>query len=371
MAKIFYSMCGEGRGHAARVRSVVDHLKHEHQLVLFAPEQAYDFLAPRYPQGESNVEVRRIPGLRFRYSGGKLDLCQSIASGLGYLFRMQETVADLTRTIESEQPDLVITDFEPTLPRAAERCGIPYISLDHQHFLVACDLRSLPFGLRQWARLMSYAVRMHHHRQRATIISSFFHAPLPSGSVNVEHVGPLLRPEIVHAPTTNGDYVVSYLRPHTPASVLELLQGCGREVRVYGLGEREDDGRLKFCKLDDRRFVEDVAGSAALIGAAGNQSIGEALYLGKPVLALPEYQHHEQRINAHFVKHMGAGDAMTIEHVQPSHIKQFFAHLETFQRQVAKLRGCLNGTPRALAAIGAHLPPVVRPPQARLAFSAN
>ena len=32
------------------------------------------------------------------------------------------------------KPDLVITDFEPLLPRAARLEGVPYISIDHQHF---------------------------------------------------------------------------------------------------------------------------------------------------------------------------------------------------------------------------------------------
>lgn len=356
MAKIFYSMCGEGRGHAARVRTVVDHLRHEHHLVLFAPEQAYEFLAPRYPAGTSGVEIRRIPGLRFHYTGGRLDLCKSIATGVRYLFHMQELVRDLTQAIDREQPDLVITDFEPALPRAAERCGVPYISLDHQHFLVACDLRSLPFGLRNWARLMSIAVRMHHTRQKATIVSSFFQTPLLPGLEHVRQVGPLLRPEVTSAEVADREYVVSYLRPHTPPSVLELLHRSGRSVKVYGLGERESDGRLSFCKFDDRRFVEDVAGCAAVVGAAGNQTLGESLYLGKPILALPERQHHEQRINGHFVEQMGAGMSVTIEDVQSAHVERFFDRLDRFQSIAATLRGKIDGTAQALAAIGEHLP---------------
>ncbi len=49
MAKIFYRLAGEVRGHAARVRSMVELLRHEHEIVIFAPEQAFEFLAPRYP----------------------------------------------------------------------------------------------------------------------------------------------------------------------------------------------------------------------------------------------------------------------------------------------------------------------------------
>jgi uncharacterized protein (TIGR00661 family) len=113
---------------------------------------------------------------------------------------------------------------------------------------------------------------------------------------------------------------------------------------------------LTFCKFDDRRFVEDVAGCAAVIGAAGNQTLGEALYLGKPILALPERKHHEQRINAHFVEQMGAGMSVTVESVQSSHIARFFSKLDRFKSVAATLRGRINGTDHALAAIREHLP---------------
>ena len=35
MAKIFYSMSGEGRGHAARAAAIVDSLRHQHDITLF------------------------------------------------------------------------------------------------------------------------------------------------------------------------------------------------------------------------------------------------------------------------------------------------------------------------------------------------
>jgi uncharacterized protein (TIGR00661 family) len=349
-------MCGEGRGHAARVRSVVEQLKGEHQLVLFAPDQAFEFLAPRYPAGTPNVEVRRIPGLRFHYTRNRLDLTKSILTGLGFLWKMPYVVRRLKRTLRAEQPDLVIADFEPTLPRAARAVGIPFLSLNHQHFLVACDLTKLPPSLQTWANMMSLAVRAHHRGQRRTIISSFFHTPLKSGFENAVQVGPLLRPEVLATKPRAGEHLVSYFRTATPPHVLEMLKQTKREVRVYGLGERPNDGCLKFCPLNEHTFVEDVATSAALIGAAGNQTLGEAVYLGKPVFALPEESHHEQLINAHFLAEMGAGDFQTLEAVQPSHLTRFLHRLDEFRDRLQTFIGRIDGTPAALAEIKQFLP---------------
>lgn len=360
MAKIFWSMAGEGRGHATRVRSIVEQLHEEvsdeHHFVLFASDQAYDFLAPCYADGSRTVEVRRIPGLRFRYREGRLSATKSLSGGLRYLRQLPGLVEHLKQAIRDKQPDLVITDFEPALPRAARACNVPFVSLDHQHFLVACDLSSLPTRLRGFAWLNSLAVRAYHSGASATIVSSFFQAPLKRGYEGVKQIGPLLRPEIRRAQSSRGDYLLSYLRPSTPAHVLDMLLASGREVRVYGLGERLAEGHLRFFPFDEQTFVDDLAGCAALVGAAGNQSLGEALFLGKPVLAMPERRHHEQLINAHFLAGMGVGEWMTMEQATTERLHQFCDRLEEYRGRLAGYRGHLDGNAAAIAEIRRFLP---------------
>jgi uncharacterized protein (TIGR00661 family) len=204
--------------------------------------------------------------------------------------------------------------------------------------------------------MMSMAVRAHHRGQRRTIISSFFHAPLKAGFGNAVQVGPLLRPEVVATRPSDGEHLVSYFRTATPPRVLDMLKATGRPVKVYGLGPRPADGPLTFCPLDETTFVRDVASCAALVGAAGNQTLGEALYFGKPVLALPEESHHEQLINAHFLRHMGAGEFATLEEVERSHLSRFLDRLEEFRGALGQYLGRIDGTPTAVAEIRRFLP---------------
>ena len=177
MAKIFYAVSGEGRGHATRARALVEDLKQDHEVTLFAPGFAYDLLAPFYR--ESEVQVRAIPGLRFFYSADrKLDYFRTGVGNLEYIRNFRQLIGRLTKQMEREQPDLVITDFEPSLPRAAKRCGIPFISLDHQHFLLTADLSSLPFSLRAHAAFMAQIVRIYYSGQQHTLVSSFYFPPV-------------------------------------------------------------------------------------------------------------------------------------------------------------------------------------------------
>ena len=126
MAKLAYAVSGEGRGHAARARTLVEDLGVEHEVLLYAPGQAYEMLAPCAREGR--VEVRAMPGLRFRYSARhRLDYLATGAGSLGYLRRFPSLIRRVRRELESFEPDAVLCDFEPSLPRAS-MCG-PWLAV--------------------------------------------------------------------------------------------------------------------------------------------------------------------------------------------------------------------------------------------------
>ena len=359
MAKIFYSMAGEGRGHAVRVRTLVEHLKHEHELHLFAPDEAHDFLQRFYgPQSpDPSIQLWRVPGLRFHYVGGKLNLAGSIGRGIRYAaWELPRLVAAFRRRIQAERPNLVISDFEPALPRAARREGIPFLSVDHQQVLVACDLSSLPSELRWYAWWMGWAVRWHYAGRCQGVTTAFYQPPLRPGFERLKMVRSIIRPEVAAALPGDGNYLLSYLRSNTPRQVLEVLAKSEMPVRVYGLGQRPAMGRLTFCAIHEQTFVDDLAGCRAVVCAAGNQLLGEAISLGKPVLAIPETIHHEQRINAHFLREMGAGDWTTLEDFDLPTLQNFLARISAYRGAMASFSGQLDGTAEALTAIQACLP---------------
>lgn len=356
MARILYSMAGEGRGHATRVRTIVEALRHEHELILLASDEAYEFLASKYSSATSNVFIRRIPGLRFHYSRGRLNLTKSLVAGASFWWRLPSLVDELGKLIDECYPALAITDFEPALAQAAFKRGVPLVSLDHQHFLTTSDLSTLPLMLRGYAHLMGLVVGAFAIRPMATIVSSFFKAPLRSGCERVLQVGPLLRPELRGLVPTRGTHLVSYLRKSTPPRVLEMLAACDRDVHVYGLGERKADGNLRFREIDEQTFAYDLADCAAVVGGAGNQTLGEALHFGKPVFAMPESAHHEQLINAHFLKAMQVGDWTTAESADRCHLEQFLNRLDVFENHALDYQGRIDGTSQAINEINRFLP---------------
>jgi uncharacterized protein (TIGR00661 family) len=351
MARIAISLCGEGRGHATRIATLAERLRHHHELLIFTSADALEFLSRRFAD-DAKIRVVGIPGIVFQYSGGRLDVTRSIATGLDYQARQLGPLVDLLlRELDGFNADLAVTDFEPALPRAAARQGIPLVSVDHQHFLLAYDLSSLPWWLQWQAWLMSHAVWMYVTEATDTVVSAFFRPPPKRGWEHVVQVGPLLRAEVARAAPGDGGFVLSYLRRHTPFAALATLADCGLPVRVYGLGERDPVGAVSFHAIDERRFVEDLAACRCLVSAAGNQLIGEALHLGKPMLLLPERAHAEQLMNSHFLGGMGCGDFTLLEQVTTAQVRGFIERLDTFQPALATVAGRLDGTERVVRVI--------------------
>jgi uncharacterized protein (TIGR00661 family) len=340
------------------VRALAERLRRRHSLVIHTSGQGYEFLARAY--AGSDVQVRPIAGLGFGYgTSGNVRVGRTLVGALQYLRRMPELLAALRASLAEEQPDLVISDFEPALPRAAHQMGIPHISLNHQHFLLTYDLRSLPIWLRWHTVYMSLVVRAYDSPAVARIVSSFYFPPLRPGITNVTQTGVLLRPSVLESEASCRSHLVVYWRRQAPRGALEALAQQNREVRVYGLGQRESRGRLRYFAADEARFVADLASCSALICTAGNQLVGEAIYLGKPILAIPEPGNYEQYINAHFVAGMNAGAWVAPRHFTGDAVRRFLDQSGSFHSTVPATR--MDGLPTALAVLHPFLDGAIEP----------
>jgi len=352
MANICFGLSGEGRGHATRVKTLVDDLRLRHSISIYTSGMAYDFLHGAY--ADSDVEVNLIPGLRFHYKqSNKISYFSSGIEAITYIAKLRKTVEKTHRSLERAQPDMILTDFEPLLPRAAKKMGLPYVSLNHQHFLLTYDLTSLPIALQRHAAFMSRVVKTYYQEQIHTIVSSFYFPPLRKGITGVTQIGVLLTSEIIEAIPEDREHIVVYLRRFEAPKVLEALTKVGRQAYVYGLGEHPSIGNIKFCKIDPKAFVEHLSTACLLVSTAGNQLIGEALYLNKPVLAMPEVSNYEQAINAHFLEKSGAGRQVQLDLITRRDITTILDNPDQFTRHID--RGRLKGNDIAIEFIENYL----------------
>jgi uncharacterized protein (TIGR00661 family) len=337
------------------VRAVVEHLRHDHEFTLLAPSVAFDFLSEVYAGTE--VKVRRIPGLLFHYRRRKFSYWKTTREAVRYLARFPRLVKSVRGLLDDFEADLAITDFEPSLPRAARKSGVPVISINHQHFLVSYDLTGVPPSARFQAGVTAPLIHAYCLHASARVVSAFYFPPLKRGYEDVIQTGVLLRPEM-RRPPDEGEHVLVYLRRYAEPNVMQALAECGREVRIYGLGNRPAEGNLRFFEVSEQGFVQDLASCTALVSNAGNQLVGEALYLKKPVLAMPESGLFEQQINGYFLKAGGGGDTVPAESLDGRVLRRFLDARDGYVSRIDSTR--MDGIPTVLETIARHLPAVSR-----------
>ncbi len=345
-ARILYAVHGYGRGHATRSLALLAELRPRHELLVLAGGDAYQTMASEWP-------VVRIPTLGFAYgarSGRRSNwhtLRYNLPAALdawwrGPVFAM---VADAMRAFA---PDVVISDAETWSHRVAARLGVPRIGFDHIGILAHCRPDVDPRD-RVEAALDVFVYRALMGRPERVLVSSFYDAPPRHAGVRV--VPTLPRREVRDAVACDGEHLLVYLNQghHQFDDRLRAVLGqLGLPVHVYGTPWRGQQGRLHFMPPGNRSFVDDLAACRAVLSTAGNQLVGEAMHLGKPLLVMPE-DCVEQRLNARAVERLGIGMRVEPRALTAAHLQRLLQQRDAFAARMRELRR--DGLAEAVAAI--------------------
>lgn len=319
--RVFYGVNGEGLGHTSRTLSVVERMPDD-EIHIFTYGVAYRFLESiGYPH------LHAIEGLNFSYRRQHVDYFRSLSrAGLFCLKGLRRNIERIERAAAQLRPVAFVSDFEPSVARAARGCRRPLVSVDNQHRFVHCQLDDLPLPLRLYASIAGFATRLMIPRPDHIVISSFHRTPAPCCSDRITFTTGMLRKSVEETPVQNGGFLLAYLRPSISDVVLQALSGVDCKVRVYGAPDTDvrrrcaHDTRFLFRPLSPD-FVQDLARCDRLIASAGHQVICEAQFFRKPLLAIPEPGQYEQHINAWYVQRNGLGqqcraDRLTCETVR-------------------------------------------------------
>src|SRR6516164_988400 len=124
MANILYGVNGEGSGHSTRAKEVITHLQRQvHRVHVVSFDRGLRNLSESF-------SVTEIFGLRITYVNNRVRYKRTVASNLIKAPRAARSLKQLTRLIEEEKINLVITDFEPLTCHAAHRKRLPVIAID-------------------------------------------------------------------------------------------------------------------------------------------------------------------------------------------------------------------------------------------------
>ena len=301
MANILFGICRVGKGHLVRSEIAIDYLlKQGHKILIITGGENYSYLLKKYKN------VHDVGGLELDFKNNKI-------SSLGTILKNIKKISiknyRLLKKIENEiikfSPDYAITDWEPFTSLIANKYNITLISYDNQHYLLYGDykikkqdyasyLKTKPF-LNVLVRKPKYSI--------ITALPGMKMIPKP----NVILINSPLRKEIINSKPKDGDYLLIYHSIGTDPKIQEILKKMRIKTIIYGFNANKKIENITLKKFNEKEFINDLINCKAVICSAGFTLLSEAIYLKKPILAIPIKEHFEQILNARYIEENNYG----------------------------------------------------------------
>lgn len=329
MARIWYSVHGEGWGHAIRSTAVIEELATRHTLLLSASGKAYPYLAARFPQ----LPAFEIFGLNIVYRDNRVIISKTLKDALDRLpDKVRFNLRVLFGQIVEFNPDVILSDFEPFSNYAAPLLRRPLITINNISLLTKAKIR---VPARLWGQYVRTAavIRLLEGNGNCHLIPSFVKVRLRTRRAVL--VPPILRAEVLGATPTRGDHILVYQTSKTYGALLRVLRSHPKSrFACYNLGRVGAAGNLTFKPFSDAGFIADLASAKAVITNGGFTLISEALHLGKPVLSIPIAGQLEQFVNARLLETAGLG--MACPRINRAALSAFVDLLPGFEARLAR-----------------------------------
>lgn len=316
--RFLFIVQGEGRGHLtqaislAQIVQAAGHEVIEAQVGLAANRPIPAFFAEQFPAPFTPVAT---PELIYCPHTNRLMLGPTIRRVMTNISTFRKSMQQLHNAIETHRPDVVVNFFELLcgLTYAIYKPSVPVISVAHQFMALHSDF---PFPQKKWLDKLSFLALVRLNAVGSTeLLGLSFDQQADVPQCRLRVVPPLLRQELATLTPSQESFVLAYTTQPGLRSVVYSAhhQQPGQALRYYHAGvtrpEEVIDETLTECRLDGQRYVEDMARCAAVATTAGFESVCEAMYLGKPVMMMPQPNHYEQACNALDGQRAGAGFA--------------------------------------------------------------
>jgi uncharacterized protein (TIGR00661 family) len=320
-------------GHAIRSRVILDHLTQEHDVQVMASNRAYEFLRKRF-EG-----VNRIWGLTIAYQDNEVQKRATFLENMtGAVGGLPKNVAAYFELLGNFKPELVISDFESWTYYYGKVHGLPIIDIDNMQVINRCEHDpKLLHGYESDFQLTKTIVKSKLPFCNHYLISTFFYPHVRRARTTL--VPPILRTEILEARASvrRGDHLLVYQTSDTNTGLPDILRASGLECRIYGvrrqITEEQIEGNLRYRPFSEAGFIQDLATARGVVAGGGFTLMGEAVYLRKPMLAIPVAGQFEQVLNGLYLQNLGYG--RTARELSVDVIREFVDAIPSCEEKLA------------------------------------
>lgn len=331
--RILYGVVGEGMGHAMRSAVILETLLDRgHDVRIVVSGRAADYLKTRYPE-----RVTRITGLTMVYEDNVVKKLKTAFANLKAAKGLPGNLRRFLKLTRDFVPDVVVSDFESVTHAFAKSRGAPIVSIDNMQIISRCKHdKAVLAGEKKDYQLAKQIVRAKLPRCNSYLITTFFYPPTRRGRTTLHP--PILRKSILDAKTkvSMGEHVLVYQSGTSHDSLVDELKKVDVPFRVYGLKRGiiapEMDGNVTHCPFSEDGFIHDLATAKAVLAGGGFTLMGEAVYLGKPMLAVPLIGQFEQSLNANYLRELGYGERA--KHLTAGVVEAFLGRSDDYAKNL-------------------------------------
>jgi uncharacterized protein (TIGR00661 family) len=251
---------------------------------------------------------------------------------------LPKNIAAYFELITSFRPDVVISDFESWTYLYGKTHRLPVLSIDNMQIINRCTMPvEVTAGHQAEFQLTKAFIKSKLPFCDEYFITTFFHPEVRKERTQL--FPPILRPEILTANRRRGDHLLVYTTGEGNSSFADTLRKAGIECRIYGMRRGLEsevvEGNLRFQPFSEDKFIDDLASSRAVIAGGGFTLMGEAVYLRKPMLAVPLARQFEQVLNARYLELEGYGrHATTLD--DPQTVTDFLAAVPSCEEKLSR-----------------------------------
>jgi uncharacterized protein (TIGR00661 family) len=301
--RILYGVVGEGMGHATRSSVILSHLAAAHDVQIVVSGRAHAFLRKAFPA----LEVHEIAGLNMVYEDNAVRRGKTAWDFLKKLPAFADNFETFTRLAEGFRPELVVSDFESFSYFLAKKYDQAVLSIDNIQIINRCELDvEVPPEEQASFQTAKAIVKAKLPHCDHYLITTFFFPAVRKPRTSL--FPPILRDAILDAQPSAGEHVLVYQTSDTFRELVPTLQRLPGTFFVYGLKRDEVLGNVTLKGFSEEGFVRDLASARAVLAGGGFSLMGEAVYLGKPMLSVPLVGQFEQTLNALYLAKLGYGE---------------------------------------------------------------
>ena len=313
--KVLFVVQGEGRGHftqAITLKRMLEANGHEVVRVLVGKSPTRQL--PAFFSEKMDVPIRIFNSPNFLPSAHnkKVNVLRTIEFNASYFGRYIKSLNIVKKEIEGSGVDLVINFYEliTGLVYSLYKPKVKMIAIAHQYVFLHNKFKFPGSKAAEFQTLNFFSILTSRNAAKRLALSFY---PLPPDSKwGIEVVPPLLREEVLSAKPEKGDYLHGYMLNSGFSEEIIEWHKKHPEVPLHFFWDKKDvpetvkvDDTLSFHQLNDRLFIDYMAGCRGYATTAGFESVCEAFYMQKPVMMVPT--HIEQECNAYDAQTVKAG----------------------------------------------------------------